>query len=243
MRGQASWGCGSNPARGDVLLHCREGTGPSTPCLPQWGFGLKLGCSQGMQTAQGYCSCQGPYAMLGPGAATELPWEQPVQHPGARPPRVPAGPGWLSPTQQGGIAPGCSLSPSPLRTSAWGASPKKPVPEGNGSRRLGSPPAPPSLPPLGTHPAAPCSLHSPIPFRLSCLGEEEAEEPGRREKELEEASRGERSKKGQGGRAGYQTSYEKPCGSKTAAFHTRLALERYRTGFGSDVQGGSGGSS
>lgn len=178
---------------------------PASPRLPRWDFGFKLGCSRGSRDGTGTLRLPGASCRAGPrgsgdghraavGAGSAAPRGSATQP-------VPVGPGPPSPMQRAGITPGGS-HPHLHRGFLLGGGgfPKKACPRGRPRQRTGSPTCPPSPPPLGAHPAAPRSLHSPIPFRLSCLGEEEAEEPGRGEKEPEEASGGRGARTGGGGR-------------------------------------------
>lgn len=216
---QALWGYGPNPAlgcMGDVPLHRRGGTCLSTPHLPWWDFGLKPGCSRGARLAPGCCSCQRLHAMLGPGAAgsaTEQLWGQAAQCPGAQPTHVPQGQACCPPCggvalPQGGPIPALAL---------LGGLPQKSL-----SHRViaveDCVPNSPSVPAtFGCPPTAPCSLHSPIPqVELSWGGGKRRSQD--REKEPEEGEQGEEEQEEgcEGGRAGYQTSYEKPRGSKPA---------------------------
>lgn len=140
---------------------------PASPACLGGDFGLKLGRSRGARMAPGRCGCRGLRAVLGPGAAgtaTERPWGQAAWHPGAQPPPVPAGPGPPSPVQRAGITPGGSR-PHLHRgflLGGGGASPKKPVPEGDRGRGLGPPPAlrPRHLWVPTPQPPAPCTALS-----------------------------------------------------------------------------------
>lgn len=224
---------------GQYLLHCSTGT---SACL-----GGALGSN--LAAPRGTDSSRTPYlqwyrtlyhAMLVPragGMATEQLWGQAVWHPWAQPSRVPLGPGSLSPVQLGGIASDGPI-PSLQRVSPCRFSPKSLF------QRLIAVwiPRLPSIPStFGCPPHSPHSLHSPIPFRLSCLGEEEAEESGEGEKELKETSGRRGGRRGSTGEEeqGIQLATKNLMDRKWQ-FHTRSALERYQTRFGSDVQGGSG---
>lgn len=70
---------------------------------------------------------------------------------------------------------------------------------------------------------------------------EEAKEPGEGEKELKETSGRRGARRGSLGEEeqGIQLA-TKNLVDRKRQFHTRSALERYQTGFGSDAQGGSG---
>lgn len=123
---------------GNVPLHCRRATCPSTPLLTWWGSNLAVQSWM----APGHCGCHRLHAMLGfvaVGMATKQPWGWAVRHLGAQPPcilrfTIPCAVGWHCP----GVVP----SPPPPRASAWRASQKEPVPVGDGGRGLDPPLAP-----------------------------------------------------------------------------------------------------
>lgn len=145
----------------------------------------------------------------------------------------------VCPVQLGGPAPGGVVPISAEGSCLW-AFPKKPVPEADGSGGLG--------PPAALHP---CHLWAPTPqpplpaqpypfqVELSWGGGSRGARRGREGAGGDEREK--RSKKGQhwGEEQGIQLATENPVDRKRQ-FHTRSALERDQTRFGSDAQGGSG---
>lgn len=249
---RASRGCGPNPApgrMGDVPLHCRGGTGPGIPHLPRWDFGLKLSCSRGSRDGTGTLRLPGASCRAGPrgsgdghraavGAGSVAPRGSATPCPRGARPAVPYAAGWHHP---GGVP-----SPPPPRVSAWGGGG---LPQKSRSQRATAAedwvPHLPFVPAtFGCPPRSPPLPAQPYPFQVELSWGGGSTGAGTGGEGAGGGERGERSKNGEGGgRAGYQTSYKKPRGLKTAEFHTRSALERYRTRFGSDARGGSGGSS
>lgn len=251
---QASRGCGPNPApgrMGDVPLHCRGGTGPGIPPPASVGLWLQTRLLPGEQgwhrdaaAAGGFVPCWAPGQRGRPpsGRGGRQRGTPGLSHPtrprGARP-AVPYAAGWHHP---GGVP-----SPPPPRVSAWGGG----LPQKSLSQRATAAedwvPHLPSVPAtFGCPPRSPPLPAQPYPFQVELSWGGGSRGAGTGGEGAGGGERGERSKNGGRGEEeeqGIKLATKKPRGLKTAEFHTRSALERYRTRFGSDARGGSGGSS
>lgn len=224
---------------------------PASPRLPRWDFGFKLGCSRGSRDGTGTLQLPGASCRAGPrgsgdghraavGAGSAAPRGSATQP-------VPVGPGPPSPMQRAGITPGGS-HPHLHRGFLLGGGG---LPQKSLSQRATAAedwvPHLPSVPAtFGCPPRSPPLPAQPYPFQVELSWGGGSRGAGTGGEGAGGGERGERSKNGGRGEEeeqGIKLATKKPRGLKTAEFHTRSALERYRTRFGSDARGGSGGSS